>query len=93
MKDEVKEDVKITITDPYGKEINSLKGGKSAGIQKVIWNMRRKPTKEETERMRERGAGMRPAELVTPGEYVVILEAGEKKLTRKALIRKMPEDD
>jgi hypothetical protein len=31
--------------------------------------------------------------LVSPGEYVVTLQIGEKKLTRKALIRPMPDTE
>jgi hypothetical protein len=34
--------------------------------------------------MRRRGRGI----LLPPGEYVVILEVGDKKLTQKALIKK-----
>ena len=54
--------------------------------------MRRRQTKEEIEERRRRSgrAGMTRGGLVPPGEYVVTLEVGEKKLTRKAKIRKMP---
>jgi len=88
LKNDVKEDVRIIITDPYGKELSSLTGSKKAGISSVVWNMQRRLTKEEQERG---GARMRSRALVSPGEYVVTLQIGEKKLTRKALIRPMPD--
>ena len=84
LKDEVKEKVKITISDSDGKIISRLEGKTNAGINSVIWNMRRQTTKQENAQMRRRGRGT----LVNPGEYVVILEVGDKKLTQKALIKK-----
>ena len=93
LKNEVKDEVSVIITDPYGTELNSLKGSQKAGIHKVVWNMYRKWTKEEIEKMRERGQRIsgRPGELVSPGEYVVTLQVGEKKLTQKARVRPMPD--
>jgi hypothetical protein len=88
LKNEVKDDVRIIITDPYGNELNSLRGSKKAGIHKVRWNMQRRLTKEEQKR-----TGMARARIqrvVSPGEYLVVLQVGEKKLTRKAKIRAMP---
>lgn len=92
LKNDVEEKVKITITDPYGNEMTSLKGRTKAGLKKVFWNMRRRQTKEEIEERRRRfgRAGSIRGGLVPPGEYVVTLEVGEKKLTRKVKIRKMP---
>lgn len=92
LKDEVEDIVKITITDPYGKEINFLPGTKKAGINRIIWNMRQRVTEEEAEQMRQRyGRVIRNfGRTVTPGEYVISLEVGDKKLTRKAVIRKPP---
>ncbi len=86
----MKEDVRIVITDPYGKELTSLKGNNKAGISRILWNMQRRLTKEERERA---GARRRSSALVSPGEYVVILQIGEKKMTRKALIRPMPDTE
>ena len=80
----MKEKVKITISDPNGKIINKLEGKANAGINSMIWDMRRQPTKEEAAQMRRRRRGI----LVPPGEYVVTLEVGDKKLTQKALIKK-----
>lgn len=73
---------KITVTDPYGKEVASLEGTTNAGMNTLVWDMR--------------PGGPRPAgrprdilsQWVPPGEYVVILEIGAKKLTQKATIAK-----
>jgi hypothetical protein len=90
LKNDVKENVRIIITDPYGKELSSLTGSKKAGISSVVWNMQRRLTKEERERG---GFRMRSRALVSPGEYVVTLQIGGKKLTREALIRPMPDTE
>jgi photosystem II stability/assembly factor-like uncharacterized protein len=88
LKNPVKDDVRIIITDPYGKELNNLRGSKKAGINKIVWNMQRRLTKEEQKRIR--GTRERIQRLVSPGEYLVILQVGEKKLKRKVKIRPMP---
>ncbi len=92
LRNKVDERVDITITGPYGKEINSFKGRTKAGINKVFWNMYQKPTEEEVEEYRKRTGrkGTPRGVLVSPGEYLVVLEIGDKRLTRKAIIRKMP---
>lgn len=75
----------MIITDPYGEEINRLKGGKKAGINKIVWNMRHKPTEEEVEQRKRSPFRFRgPAgKLASPGEYVIVLKVGEKELSRK----------
>ena len=88
LKDKVNEKVKIKITDPYGKEINSLEGTTNAGINSVLWDMRRRMTKEEEEAARMRRRRGPSGLLVLPGEYVVILEVGGKKFKQKARITK-----
>ncbi len=80
----------IVITDPYGTEFASMKGKAEAGLNRVVWNMRRKLTPEEQEEMRARGMRMRGAPMVPPGEYVVTLVVGDQKFTQKALIKPMP---
>ena len=54
--------------------------------------MRSRPTREQLEQMRKRFGQVIPSfgEYASPGEYVIILEAGDKKLTRRTQIRKMP---
>jgi len=81
--------VKITMTDPFGKELNSLEGKTDAGINSVLWNMQRQRTKEEEEAAKMRIGGRDPlALMVSPGEYLVTLEVGDKKFTQKAQITK-----
>lgn len=89
LKDKVDEDVKITITDPYGEEINKFKEKAKAGMNRVVWNMRRPLTKEEMEQMGQRPFQFRGprGKLVPAGEYVIVLEVNGKKLSQKALIR------
>ncbi|MDH5384462.1 MAG: hypothetical protein OEY18_07130 [Candidatus Aminicenantes bacterium] len=87
LKNQVAEKAKITITDPYGKEIVVLEGRVSAGINSMVWDMR------------HRAAGQRPGirmqrprgpltQWIPPGDYVVILEINGKRLTQKAQITK-----
>lgn len=86
LKNKAKEKAKITITDPYGKVFQTLRGSANAGINSVLWNMTRRMTREEIAQMRRSRDPFR--RMVPPGEYVVILEVGDKKLTRKAHITK-----
>ncbi len=83
LKNKVQE-VKITITDPSGKVLSRLDGKTEAGINRVVWNMRVQSTEGQSPQARRRWR--RP--LADPGEYVVVLEVGETKLTRKAFIKK-----
>jgi photosystem II stability/assembly factor-like uncharacterized protein len=84
LKDKPNDKVKITISDPSGKVLREIEGKGEAGFNAVLWDMR--PARDK-----ERGA---PDEewqwrdsLLRTGEYVVILEAGGKRLTQKAVIR------
>jgi hypothetical protein len=90
LKNKIDAKVNVTITDPYGKEMGSLRGKGEAGLNRVVWNMRRQLSKEEQEAMRSSGSRFRRAPLVEPGEYVVTLEVGDQKFMQKALIRPMP---
>ena len=84
----IDEEVNITVTDLYSNEIISLKGKGDAGMNKVVWNIRKK----QKNRVRVSISNQRAiiGELVPPGEYIVIIEIGDKKMTRKAVICKMP---
>ena len=83
--------VKITVADPSGKEIASLNGPADAGIDTVVWDMRPASARRE-------GAGPGPgagarsrdplSQWAPPGEYVVVLETGDKRWTQKARITK-----
>jgi photosystem II stability/assembly factor-like uncharacterized protein len=79
--------LKIAVTDPYGKELASFDGPTSPGINTVIWDMRAQaPRQAGAFRMRPTGPPY--AQWAPPGEYLVTLEMGDKKLTQKAVITK-----
>jgi photosystem II stability/assembly factor-like uncharacterized protein len=90
LKNKVEGQVRIVVSDPFGQELASIRGKNEAGLQQVVWNMRRKLTEEEQAAQRQGGYRMRQAPYVEPGAYVVTLEAGGAKLTRKAVVRAMP---
>jgi hypothetical protein len=82
---------KITVTDPYGKELASFEGSTNSGINTLVWDMRPAGARREGPGP---GAGPGPrsrdvlSQWVPPGEYMVVLEVGDKKLTQKAKITK-----
>jgi len=93
LKDAAKDKVVVRVTDPYGEEIAVLDGPGAAGLQSVVWDMRRAPA-------RAAGGGQvqdagpprqRFAALVPPGDYVVILETGGRKLSQRTRVRPVPE--
>jgi hypothetical protein len=84
LKNKTKKKVKITVTDPYGKVLSQLNGRTDSGINRVLWNMRIQPRERQTSQDRRIWGRV----LAEPGEYVVILEIGDKKLTQKAVIKK-----
>jgi hypothetical protein len=91
LKDKAKDKVQVIIQDLMGNELATLKGGSKAGLNRVVWNMRRPLTKEEMDQMGDSPRmRRRQGEFVGPGEYVVILQVGDKKFQRVAKIRKMP---
>ena len=89
LKEKAGDKVQVTIQDLMGKELASLKGGSEAGLNRVVWDMRRQLTKEEMDKMGD-SPRIRRGELVAPGEYIVILQVGGKTLQRIARVRKMP---
>ena len=90
LKAETEAKVSVVISDPYGTELATVKGKKAAGLNQVVWNMRRRLSEEEQAEMRARGMRMRGAPFVKPGEYVVTLVVGDQKFTQRALVRPMP---
>jgi len=83
--------VAIRITTPYGEEVAALEGKTAAGLNSILWDMRR--TQGQTPQEPRQGgppAGRGMVRLVPPGEYVVVLEIGDKKWTKRITIRKMP---
>jgi len=90
LKDEVKGKIQVIIQDLMGEELVTLEGGTQAGLNRVVWDMRRQLTKEEMEQMEDSPRRRRrQGELVAPGEYVVVLQVGDKTLKRIAKVRKM----
>jgi photosystem II stability/assembly factor-like uncharacterized protein len=90
LKAALKDKVKVRITDPYGSEMIALDGEAKAGLNQVLWDMRQKVEPQTAEAQSRFGRTPR-GRLVQPGEYVVNLEAGTQKLTKKAVIKNMKE--
>ncbi len=84
LKEKASEKIKIIISDPYGQVLRELEGQNEAGLNRVLWDMRLSPAQEKPA---EEGRGRLRGQLVRPGEYVVNLELGAKKLTRRAMIK------
>jgi len=87
LKDKAPAKVNITISDPYGKVLRELAGKQDAGMNSVLWDMR--APRPQGQAIGFAGGGFGPGGgMVDPGEYVVTLEVGDKKLTKKALVTK-----
>lgn len=69
LKSTVREPVRLTVTDLQGNPIADLTGTKEAGLHRVVWSLRR------AARLGPKEAGGPP---VQPGEYLVLLRAGER---------------
>jgi photosystem II stability/assembly factor-like uncharacterized protein len=78
------EKAKVTVTDLDGAELATLEGPTEAGINTVLWDMRRPAVAGA------RASGTRDpfSSLVPPGEYVVRLDIGAKRLTERVRITK-----
>src|SRR5690242_5593614 len=78
-------DVKISIADVNGRVIRDLPGTKTAGINRVLWNMAANPPAQGDQgRGGGGGGGGRGGfgQAVPDGTYIVTLEAAGKKLTK-----------
>jgi hypothetical protein len=75
--------VKISVADASGAVLAELAGKGEAGLNTVSWGMR--PQRPAAGGQRPEGWG--GGRLVEPGEYTVTLEAGGKKIAKKAVIR------
>jgi hypothetical protein len=85
LKNGVKGKVNIRITDLSGQEITRLDGRSDAGVNAVVWDMRRRiERREDAARMRNSSDVL--TQWVPPGEYLIILEIDEKKIQRRARI-------
>jgi hypothetical protein len=80
-------DVKITIADATGKVIRNLEGAKSAGINRVLWNLAPNPPQGQPGGGGGAGGGRGGLpQAVEPGTYVVTLTAAGKTLTRPVTV-------
>jgi photosystem II stability/assembly factor-like uncharacterized protein len=77
--------VSLTVSDPYGNVIAKLDGKTAAGINTSVWNMRPRLSGEGRAALSIRRRDVL-SRWVPPGEYVVTLDVGGKKLSRKARI-------
>jgi photosystem II stability/assembly factor-like uncharacterized protein len=82
LKDKAQGPVKVTVADPYGQVLAELNGKGEPGLNTVLWGMRAQRVGQPPSRSEGMAGGM-----VKPGEYVVTLDVGGKKLTKKAVIR------
>jgi len=84
--------VVIRVTDPYGEPVAVLEGTGAAGLNSIVWDMRRAPAQAPAGPGQATGqARPRFAPLVPPGDYVVVLETGGQKLTQRTRVRPVPE--
>ena len=80
--------VKLLIKDLEGNVIQELTGGKAKGLQKVFWNLRKKP-EEQDETARRFGRRMGP--MVEAGVYKVTLVVnGKEVMTQKLKVEDDP---
>ena len=75
-------DVKISIADVNGRTIRTLEAPKTAGINRVMWNLAPQPPQGQQGGGGGGGGGRGGAGAVEPGTYIVTLEVGGKKLTK-----------
>ena len=92
LKENVSSNIQIKITDAYGEKICVLDGKNKAGINCVIWDMRKPLTDEEKKAQNRFARFRRPqGKLVSPGDYLASLVIGEVKLKKKFKILPMPD--
>lgn len=84
LKENTENEIMIDVIDAEGQVIRQLKGDSTAGLNRVLWNMRPTPPERQPGQRRFFGGSA----MVDPGEYTVVLKIGDKELTGKALITK-----
>jgi photosystem II stability/assembly factor-like uncharacterized protein len=101
---EAADSVAITIADPSGAVVRSLKGPRSKGFNRVMWNLEYEPTRVARLRTPPRYApdivvpdtgrwapDIGPGSfLVPPGTYTVKLKSGGQELTTQLVVKKDP---
>ena len=97
-------DVTITIQQPTGQTVRTLRGTKNAGVNRISWDLRNEPTKESRMRVKPLYADWFevPAEgraapglgrfsvIMPPGTYTVKLSVGGREFTQPLEVRKDP---
>jgi len=75
--------------------VAEITGAAVPGFHRVTWDMRKKAKDGEAKTEDEESDGFEDSkrELVPAGEYTVVLKAGDRPLTRRAVIREMPGSD
>jgi len=76
LKSDLKDKPVVKIYDESGHLLKQLEGKKEAGLHRLGWEMRKD------------GQGRRRSQLLSPGRYKIVLEAGEAKLEQTGLIKK-----
>jgi hypothetical protein len=83
-------DVRLTITDYSGKVVRTIDGPKSAGLNRVQWDLRGNPPPAPAGGAQTRGGGGGRggfgAPAVEPGSYLLRLSVGGKDYTTRILI-------
>ncbi len=90
LKNSVKDDVKITITDSTGKLIRELTGPKEAGLQRVAWDLRTTPFASAAIGFYFQPELTNLGAFVLPGEYRVTLSAGGVEMTKTVRVEADP---
>ena len=97
LKAETKEKIAIRITNAAGDTVAVVEGKGAAGLNSVTWDFRRTGAQPPSQAAAGQapaapGPRMQPA-LAPPGEYVVVLEIGDKSWRTRAVVRPVPERD
>lgn len=84
LKAEVRDEPLITVVDRSGATIRQLRGSRSAGINRIAWDLRYDDARwqPEGEQTASRRFSARAGPLVLPGEYSIKLKISERELTR-----------
>ena len=77
LKSAVDAEVRITVSDASGRVVRAIDGPRHAGINRIWWNLSR-----GGQRAGGTGGGRGGGPAVSPGTYLVTLEAGGTKLTK-----------
>ena len=74
--------MKISIADVNGRVIRTFDGPKTAGINRVMWNLAPAPAGGAAGNFGGGGGGRGGAGAVEPGTYIVTLDVAGKKFTK-----------